>query len=115
MTLLMVKTMAIILNSDKHNATGSHLRLSLLMFLGEDVANRETRAMQIVSTLKQLAQNELSIELVGEMFQADSRVSAYDAYRAAGIDHEDALAMVLADRKRAELLAKGRQLLKKSA
>lgn len=111
----MGKTMGIVINTDKHKVTGSHLRLSLLMFLGEDTAKRETTASKIVNTLQAFARDTLGIELVGEMFQADSRISAYDAYRATGISHDDAMLLVEADKKRAELLAKGRQLLKKSA
>jgi len=107
--------MGIILNNDKHKVTGSHLRLSLLMFLGVDVAQRETTATKIVNTLQAFARDTLGIELVGEMFQADSRVSAYDKYRAAGISHADALDRIARAKEDKELQAKGEAILKQNA
>lgn len=107
--------MGIIVNTEKHKVTGSHLRLSLLMFLGVDVEQREATATKIVNTLQAFARDTMGIELVGEMFQADSRVSAYDKYRAAGLSHADAMQCIEAEQQRKKILELGASILKSRA
>lgn len=101
--------------NENTKATGSHLKLDLSLFLGEDENGRKAKAELILNKLRDFALNVLRCEVTGEAKQADSRVSAYDAYRAAGVDHEQAILMIEADKKRAELLAAGRAALKKTA
>ena len=109
-----ILTMAHVWN-DKTNNNGSHLTGKFSLFLGEDTAQRLGKAKQVIAAFETFARDVLQCEIVAEFMQTDCRVSAYDAYRAAGVSHADALAMIESDKARAAMLAKGRAILKKSA
>lgn len=111
--------MAVLVNEKKNKPQASHLALNLLVFLGNDKIARDTRAQHIINSLVRYAQEDLQAELVGEYAQVNARISDYDALRAAGKSHSEALAIEAEKAKKlAELAAlgldirKGKEILK---
>ena len=83
--------MPLVLNTEKNKPEASHLEFSKLqIFLGTDKSKRAAIADKIVNSLVAFARDTLHVELVGVMAQVNARVSDYDAYRAAGLTHEQA-------------------------